>query len=573
MNPIMRHMRRLSAFVFDKGSRPLALYRQGIKALRNGDQKQTIETFRAILDVWPEFRPARNSLLRALFAEGVMDDALSLSRKVLSTHPEDKQALMTLGHVASQLGDHEQAASWFLQATEGHPFFSHARTALASELFALKRNDEAEALCKDVIGWDAKNYQALMTLGLIARSKNIHRQALEWLRRARKAHPDGLEVRVEIATSLMDLKRYAGSATVCRAILQEDANNVRAHAILAMIPSRKGNHVLALKRFSKLRRTLPAAFEAHIEDYDECKMALSEEILQKVTEALEQGNEKLEERLDAICTTYAHTASRSIGGRDIGNVLSFVETLKDGNNRQDRKIWSNESKLFVAETPNAENVILTFRTGMELPVLDALLAQYPCSHIHVPAQEGLNWGLSGINGFSNSFDESIALLRPIIDQLGAKRLIVVGFSGYGLTAIQYGIALEADIVVGFSAITNFEVPTVAKLYTGRRPTALAHRLAKTIDPSLLDAKQALARAQKPPDVKLFYGADKERDLQFAQLLAKLDCVTIEALPGCRVHHSVLHQMQKGKLQATLERAMKIHPSPSSHWGAAQSSGT
>ncbi|WP_321448853.1 tetratricopeptide repeat protein [uncultured Cohaesibacter sp.] len=566
MNPIARHMRRLTALIFDKGATPLALYRQGVRACRNGNQKQATETFRTILDVWPEFRPARNSLLRTLVAQGALEDAQSLSRKMLSTHPDDKQALMTLGHVASQLGDHEQATIWFQQAIEGHPNFSQARTALATELFALKRNDEAEVLCKDVLSKEAKHYQALMTLAMIARSKNIHRQALAWLRKVRKAHPDSLEARVEIASSLMDLKRYAGAATVCRAILQEDTNNVRAHAMLAMIPSRKGNHALTLKRFQTLRRTLPDAFDTHIEDYDECKVALCEEILHIAAKGLEQGKKALEERIDAICAAYAHTASRAIGGRDIGNVLSFIETLKDGSNHRDRRIWSNESNLFVAEVPDAEDVVLTFRTGLELPVLDAFLSRYRCSHIHISAQEGLNWGLSGINGFSNSFEESIPSLRSIIDQLGAKRLIVVGFSGYGLTAIQYGIALEADIIVGFSAITNFEIPTVAKLYTGRRPTALAHRLAKTIDPALLDARKALVRAQTAPDVKLFFGADKERDKHFAQILTDLDCVTLEALPGCRVHHSLLFLMQKGTLQETLERAMEITPVPSSHWG-------
>ena len=572
MNLITHNLSKEIGTALGREATPLPCYRQGVKSFREANHKQAIDIFHTILDVWPEFRPARNSLLRALFAEGAMDKARSLSLDILSTHPDDKEALMTLGHVASQLGDHEQAASWFQRAADAHPCSFQIRLALASEFHELNQHDPAEALCEEVLSKDVSNRQALMTLAMIARSKGFHRQSLQWLRTVRKVHPNFLEARAELAVSLMELKRYAGAVAVCKAILEEDQNNARAHATLAMIPSRKGNHALALKRFSKLKRTRPAAFEAHIEDYDECKVALSEEILQKVAEALEQGNENLEERLDAIRADYAHTTAPSIGGTDIANMLSFLKTLKNGCNRKDRKIWSNGGKPFVAEVANAEDVVLTFRTGLELPILDALLAQYPCSHIHISAQEGLNWALSGINGFSNSFDESIPLLRSIIDQLGAKRLIVTGFSGYGLTAIQYGIALKANTVVGFSPVTNFEIPTVARLYEIRRAKALAYRLSKTINPMLLDAKQALASAQTPPDLKLFYGADRKRDKLFAQLLADLDCVTLEALPTCRIHKSLLFLMQKGKLQETLERAMEIQPCQATG-GAAQRGGT
>nr|WP_319483683.1 tetratricopeptide repeat protein [uncultured Cohaesibacter sp.] len=557
MNWIIRHIRSLARMATGRKSVPLAFYRRGFKASRTGNHTLAIQSFRAVLASWPDFRPAQRGLLQSLNAEGATQEAETLSHAVLSAHPDDQLALMTLGLGARRLGQHEQAASWFQKVVDAHPGFSQARMALASELFAMGELARSESLCREIIGKEADHRQALMTLGTLERKKGNHKQALEWLRAATKAHPDFLEARAETAVTLKDLGRYAEAEAICKTILSKDARNRRALVTFAQIPSKLGNHELSLERFDVLRQALPDAFARQITHFDESKMGLTQEILQKAAAVFQSGDKDCERQIDAICSAYAHAANPNIGGADIGAVLSFLKSLNGSSQRRNRIVWTEDAKLFVAEAPGADDVIITFRTGIPAPILDAFLARYHCSHIHFDAEKGLNWGLTGVEGFSASLEATIVSVRDIIDQIGAKRIIVAGYSGFGLTAINYGLALGAELVLAFSAVTNFQVPFVAKLYQDKRANILARKLQKTVDPSLLDARATLSRAQNPPVVKLFYGEHNHRDSSHARYLEGLDCVSMEVL-SCHTHESMLFMLHEGSLQATFDQAMRHH---------------
>ena len=104
--------------------------------LKLGEQDRAMRCFDAILALG--FREDHDLILqvgRALFREGVFDQARDFFELVLVAHPESAEATASLGYAEHRLGDDQASARWLRRALELEPHDSEARVYLGNVLY------------------------------------------------------------------------------------------------------------------------------------------------------------------------------------------------------------------------------------------------------------------------------------------------------------------------------------------------------------------------------------------------------------------------------------------------------
>lgn len=102
---------------------------------------------------------------------------------------------------------------------------------------------------------------------------------------------------------------------------------------------------------------------------------------------------------------------------------------------------------FIKQHPNSECLLIAFPLNREMQLIDHI-NEFGMDVIFVSKQEQ---GYSnGISGMGNSFEEALDFIRNYIVENAISRVSVIGDGAYLLPAIQYGIALDTQ-VLGFDA--------------------------------------------------------------------------------------------------------------------------
>lgn len=119
-------------------------------ARRGSDQAAVLSALAAALEIVPN--DVHLLIDQALaFREGKRLDAAEASyRRVLQVAPETFAALAGLGVIDQMRGRHEAALGWFEKARAAQPNSMPVRIDIGRELYALKRQDDAEAVLQSV---------------------------------------------------------------------------------------------------------------------------------------------------------------------------------------------------------------------------------------------------------------------------------------------------------------------------------------------------------------------------------------------------------------------------------------
>ncbi len=94
------------------------------------------------------------------------------------------------------------------------------------------------------------------------RSENLPHQALEILEEGLGFHPGLASALLAKARCLFDLRRFGESASICRAILQQNPENIRAHKLQADIYVRLGQRKAAIRALTEVVALFPQDREA-----------------------------------------------------------------------------------------------------------------------------------------------------------------------------------------------------------------------------------------------------------------------------------------------------------------------
>lgn len=184
-------------------------------------------------------------------ALGMPDLARALYEEVLERDPAYAAAHSGLGTLARSAGNREAALSHFNAARAATPSNPWTLIECATELRALQRFAEADALCRDILA-EAPSYAAAHHgLGVSARQAGEHERALQHFADARRVEPANLWNAIECITEMRALGRLDEAAGLCGEILEAAPDYVAAHGALGHIERQRGRHRKALAHFER----------------------------------------------------------------------------------------------------------------------------------------------------------------------------------------------------------------------------------------------------------------------------------------------------------------------------------
>jgi hypothetical protein len=137
--------------------------------------------------------------------------------------------------------------------------------------------------------------------------------------------------------------------------------------------------------------------------------------------------------------------------------------------------------------------------------------------------------LGGIRGIAEGFHALTEFIRARIRELAPRKVLVVGCSGSGMSALLYGHALAADVVHAFSPAVSLDHPVVERL----QPAAAAQYrelmlevAASGVDRSLLHVPGVLEHGNGRTRYFVHYGQANREDAERAQWLAACPGVSL-----------------------------------------------
>jgi tetratricopeptide (TPR) repeat protein len=161
----------------------------------------------------------------------------------------DVSALLEAARDHRKRGDRVAALTAFQAAAGLNTGDRAIDVAVAGELRALDRLDEAEALLRKILHDDPASFAALVERGHLARRRGHNAEALAAFEKAAEVEPRHLGVKVEVARSLRGLERVDDAATLLTDVLGTDTAFLPALIEQGHGRRRKGDHAGALASF------------------------------------------------------------------------------------------------------------------------------------------------------------------------------------------------------------------------------------------------------------------------------------------------------------------------------------
>jgi tetratricopeptide (TPR) repeat protein len=146
----------------------------GQVARQRGNRAEALQEFERALAACPDHAGARLEVAAEYRYGGRREKAQALCCAVLETEPNNFWALMALGHLARDCGDHTAALSWFEAASRADPRHLEVRQDLAIAALDADRLDEAESAFQTILDQNPRNMRARMGLGYVARKRGDH---------------------------------------------------------------------------------------------------------------------------------------------------------------------------------------------------------------------------------------------------------------------------------------------------------------------------------------------------------------------------------------------------------------
>jgi hypothetical protein len=164
--------------------------------------------------------------------------------------------------------------------------------------------------------------------------------------------------------------------------------------------------------------------------------------------------------------------------------------------------------------------------------------------------------LAGIPGVAGTIQESAAILRAIVSDLGIHRIYTMGGSSGGFPAVVYGLELKADGAILFGSPTDCGP---ANSHIDTRAQVVARKLQKNFDSRTLDMVAWLDDADHELPITLYYAADNRIDSWHANRIADRPNVRAIALEQTSSHHAMVESVRGRTLGEVLSEGLSLPP--------------
>ena len=221
--------------------------------------------------------------------------------------------------------------------------------------------------------------------------------------------------------------------------------------------------------------------------------------------------------------------------------LAAVELLADMQSRGRPEIPGRVSPAqnsVIVREPLSDTLVVGFALtegtlALPLNAAHAMLSSTGVNALYLYDSQQV-FHLSGTDRFGPGYRAMIDGVRALAAELGVRRLVTVGSSGTGYTAIRAGIDLEADGAVAFSPGTIMNPAANPGLVRSGSAHTL-HRLRERALPMMTNLRPLVQARSSCARIEIYYGASNLRDIMHARNLAGLPGVTLHEVPGLARH--------------------------------------
>ncbi|HEY5412819.1 MAG TPA: hypothetical protein VIJ94_19035 [Caulobacteraceae bacterium] len=211
--------------------------------------------------------------------------------------------------------------------------------------------------------------------------------------------------------------------------------------------------------------------------------------------------------------------------------------------------------LQVAPRPGADTVVLVFcgaenRVGMPVPMLHRWLSRSPVSLVYLRDPSGRAY-LGGLAEAGPDLAATLARLRAVFQELGARRVVCYGNSIGGYGALRYGLELEADAVFCMAGLVNMR----SDFNAGLHYLGAARRIEAAFPKAELDLRERYLAAAAPPATWMVHAEHNWDDRIHAEHMAGLEGVTLTRIAGSKNHNVAAELIRAGRFEAMLGRGL------------------
>lgn len=241
--------------------------------------------------------------------------------------------------------------------------------------------------------------------------------------------------------------------------------------------------------------------------------------------------------------------------------INRVDVLLRGPGKGDSD-WRDDqtSDLQIIPKPGADTTLVVFcdfrhRFNMMVNTFYHIwISSLPANIIFLRDWERLLYML-GVDSIGDQ-KETVAEIKRLSNEMGAKRIVTAGNSGGGFGALEYAIYLEADACLAFAPPVdlNYTVSSVRR----RMRTKITNRLVEFRDVGQIawPDMPKLYRERPGTRAEIFYAEGNDVDRTHAERMSGLPNVKLSMIEGATAHGLLRQLAAQGGLESAFRDAMQ-----------------
>jgi hypothetical protein len=258
-----------------------------------------------------------------------------------------------------------------------------------------------------------------------------------------------------------------------------------------------------------------------------------------------------EGRLDLARRGLARVADHPRHGRQARTELAALDTL-DRNGLQSSLpgTLSPARPHVLVRQPRSDTLVIVFMPpaggfGGTANAIQAMLGTDPPNALYLYDSHAL-YHLAGTDRFGPGYSAMLDGLRGLAAELAAARVVTLGPSAAGFTAIRVAIDIGADSVIAAGAVTSM---TSAAMHADGRMPGTRSRLLECVPEQARDLKPDLVERGGRTRVHLFYGDSNREDGMHAHHLSGVPGVTLHPIADLGMHDPFGELLLRGETGA------------------------
>jgi hypothetical protein len=200
--------------------------------------------------------------------------------------------------------------------------------------------------------------------------------------------------------------------------------------------------------------------------------------------------------------------------------------------------------------PGSDTLVIVFMPpaggfGATGNATQAMLGARPPSACYLYDSRAL-YHLAGTDRFAGGYAAMVDGLKAVAAETGARRVVTLGASAAGFTAIRAGLDLGADAAIGAGAVTSM---TAGAMQADGRMPGTRTRLLDCVPEQARDLRPELIAEAGRMQVHLFYGRDNREEAMHAEHLAGVAGVALHRIDGLGMHDPFGELLLRGETAA------------------------